>query len=239
MFFSSKEAPRSFPDVMTMKVNSDPRIPVEQRALVSLDLALKDYHAQKGSYPADLSQLVPAYFPKVPIDPQTAEPFKYRVDGDRYFIGDAGPAASAGGKTGAQRPAAADQKEIDKAEQNALIALLNAPDEDEFTYNPQGKRDPFRAYDFSPPAQVPSTDNPLEAYSYDELKVTAILKGLDEPTAIVENPKGRGYTVKIGAKVGNMGGKVVKIDADKVVVVETTVEFTGQTKNRTVEMFLR
>lgn len=240
-YFFRGEQPRSFAEEMHKKIAADPRIPPERRALVQLHLALRDYRAQHGAFPAQLAQLVPAYFQKIPLDPQTAEPFKYTVEGDRYYLGDAKPAAAesaTAAKTGAGKPDA--KKGETQEEQSALIALLNeqAPEED-FTYTTSGKKDPFRSFDFSPQKEAVSSDNPLESYSYDELKLTAVMEGLEEPTAIVENPKGKGYMVRIGSKVGNLGGTVVKIEPDKLIIVETTVEFTGENKNREVEMFLR
>jgi len=62
---------------------------------------------------------------------------------------------------------------------------------------------------------------------------------MEQPTAIVENPKGKGYMVRVGNKIGNLGGVIVRIEPDKLVIVETTAEFTGEAKNREVEMFLR
>ena len=60
-----------------------------------------------------------------------------------------------------------------------------------------------------------------------------------EPKAIVENPDGRGYTVEPGMRIGKMGGKIMRIEENRLIILETVVEFTGEKKTRTVEMYLR
>ncbi len=237
LIFSVGEKPRSFVEEMNQKIAEDSRIPPERRDEVKLHLALRDYRAKNGSYPAQLAQLVPAYFPKVPLNPQTAEVFKYTVEGDRYYLGDAVTSQAKGGKTPGA-PGEADQISVE--EETALIAALDEEGlEETYAYSSSGKKDPFRSFDFSPQRDLVSSDSPLESYSYDQLKLTAVLEGFDQPKAIIENPQGKGFTVTIGTKVGDLGGEIVKIEPDRITIVETTVEFTGETKNRTVEMFLR
>jgi len=147
-FFSSGERPRSFPEEMTKKIASDPRIPPERRALVQLHLALSDYRAQRGAYPGKLDELVPVYFTKVPLDPQTAEPFKYAVEDGRYYLGDVSKRAASTGenakggspKTGSASAAGGGETAVDQEEQKALIALLNEQTpEEEFTFTSGGK----------------------------------------------------------------------------------------------------
>jgi len=108
-----------------------------------------------------------------------------------------------------------------------------------FVYDPAGKRDPFRPFDFSPKESELDDLTPLERYDIGQLKLTAVLDGFDEPTAVVENAAGRGFTVKRGAKIGSNGGVISEILKDKLVVVETTTDYTGVTKSRTVEMLIR
>ncbi|MBN2446402.1 MAG: hypothetical protein JXO22_06745 [Phycisphaerae bacterium] len=57
-------------------------------------LALNEYHRDRGCYPAELSELVPAYMDELPIDPFSDEPLRYRreeVAYTLYSIGHNGP----------------------------------------------------------------------------------------------------------------------------------------------------
>ena len=108
-----------------------------------------------------------------------------------------------------------------------------------FIYDSTGKRDPFRPFDFSPKESERDDLTPLERYDIGQLKLTAVLDGFEEPTAVVENAAGRGFTVKRGAKIGPNGGVITEVLKDKLVIVETTTDYTGETKSRTVELFIR
>lgn len=108
-----------------------------------------------------------------------------------------------------------------------------------FIYDSTGKRDPFRPFDFSPKESERDDLTPLERYDIGQLKLTAVLDGFDEPTAVVENAAGRGFTVRRGAKIGPNGGVITEVLKDKLVIVETTTDYTGETKSRTVELFIR
>ena len=233
LLYSSGDKGDSFVAAMNNQIADDGRIPPEKRTLVKLQLALNDFRVKHGQWPQKLAELVPLYFDRVPIDPETGAAFKYTVEKNRYFLGDrkTKPAQQAGSK---------DLQSASEAERDALVASLDKKGEEEaFVYDPQGKRDPFRSHDFSPKDRGDHTGHPLEKYSYDELTLTAVLKGLDQPKAIIENPLGKGFSVTIGDPVGSSGGKVASIEEDKIIILETTVEFTGEKRTRTVEMYLR
>jgi hypothetical protein len=50
----------------------------ESAAITSLGISV--YHAERGRYPNQLSDLVPEYVPSLPIDPVTGQPLHYRLD---------------------------------------------------------------------------------------------------------------------------------------------------------------
>ena len=89
---------------------------------------------------------------------------------------------------------------------------------DTFVYNPAGKRDPFKQFDFSARPQNPNAGTPLERYSLGQLRLTAVIidPKTGAPTALVEDSTGKGYPIKIGAKIGDQGGSVVAIEADQI-----------------------
>ena len=97
-----------------------------------------------------------------------------------------------------------------------------------YSYNPVGKRDPFRS-----PIEELSTNNnpvgpqaspcnePLCQWDIDQLKLVAVVTGDANPMAMVEDPMGRGHIVRRNTRMGRQGGKVTQILRDEVIVTET------------------
>jgi len=98
-----------------------------------------------------------------------------------------------------------------------------------YSYNPVGKRDPFR----SPVEDLhvenqggsASCNEPLCTWDLDQLTLVAVVTGDANPIAMVEDPQGRGFVVRRNTRMGKQGGKVTNILRDSITVTEY---FTGQ-----------
>jgi len=113
--------------------------------------------------------------------------------------------------------------------------IANSP---KFLYDPSGKRDPFKPFDLAPQIDLTGRED-LERYPLDQLRLTAVMRAGDEPSALIVNRAGHGYTVRKGTKVGINGGEIIEILEDKLLILETSEDFTGVTSTRTVELLLR
>jgi Tfp pilus assembly protein PilP len=218
-------------------------IPAERREQMVVQLSIQDFMMKNGGVPPkELSSLIPEYFDAEPIDRTTGKPFEYRVDGSRFFVG---TPSSTGGTAVAKKGSTTtgvDGETLTKAQQDALIASLKNPDEgSQFIYDPTGKRDPFRPFNFSPRPGDMTNRTELESFDIGQLKLTAVITDENkQPTAaIVENEGGKGYTIRKGTKVGSNSGEVVEIQIDRLLILEKSVDFTGKEENRTVELKLR
>lgn len=105
------------------------------------------------------------------------------------------------------------------------------PDDEaeEYTYNPIGKRDPFKSFlaeEVAPGTQKALT--PLQRYDIDQLAVIGIIWGISTPRAMVTTPDGKGYVVQKGTLVGKNWGKVSRITQDEVIVSEEYRDFEGK-----------
>lgn len=216
----------SFKDAMDKAVETSDKINPDQQAIIKIQLALSDYRIKSDKYPDSLEDLIPDYFDEVPIDPQTAEPFKYTREGEAYLLGQA---------AGASKESKSDES---LNEEDLLLTSLDAINQETYVYDPTNKKDPFRSYNFEVNSKRNKGKNPLEQFDYAELRLTAVLLNLKEPKAIVEDGNGRGHTVNIGTVIGLYGGKIVRIEKDKIVVLEDTIEFTGEKTNKTIDIFL-
>ena len=232
-WFGGGRDPVSLRDAINTAVAAKTELSNQRQAQLKIQLALGDFRAKNRRLPATLNELVPVYFDVIPVDPESNQPFPYRVDGQRYFLGAEVPTPLPAGTAQAGQGAS-----VAPGEQAELIASLNGEKKEGFIYDPTGKRDPFRSFDFSPPNNDKGA-TPLEKYNLGQLKLTAVLEGFEEPKAIVENAAGKGFTVKKGTKIGPNGGEVVEILKDKLLILEKTADFTGQIKSQTVELKLR
>ncbi len=111
----------------------------------------------------------------------------------------------------------------------------------EWSYSSAGKRDPFRSF----LAEVAETGHalaqrcptPLGRFELEQLKLVAVITGLDDPVAMVEAPNGIGYSVRRGACLGRNGGVISAVRSGEVVVGEWITRADG-TRDKT-QTFLR
>jgi type IV pilus assembly protein PilP len=110
-----------------------------------------------------------------------------------------------------------------------------------YSYNAVNRRDPFKTYfDELSQAQQEDTANltELQKIDLDKLKLRAVVVGTATPMAMVEDPTGRGHTVKIGTLVGKRLGQVKHIRRGELVVQEEFRDFTGKRIPQLKEMKL-
>lgn len=110
------------------------------------------------------------------------------------------------------------------------------PEEAEWAYSSVGKRDPFRSFlsELEKSAGGLSTRcaTPLGRFELEQLKLVAVITGLEDPVAMVEAPSGVGYAVRRGACIGKNGGTVAAVRSGEVVVAEWAIRADG-TRDRT------
>jgi type IV pilus assembly protein PilP len=134
------------------------------------------------------------------------------------------PPAKPGAAAVAQKPAVAPTGEAAK------------PAPPEWSYSSVGKRDPFRSF----LAELGQTQSglqtrcatPLGRFELEQLRLVAVVTGLEDPVAMVEAPSGVGYAVRRGACIGKNGGVVAAVRTGEVVVTEWAIRADG-TRDRT------
>ncbi len=110
------------------------------------------------------------------------------------------------------------------------------PAEPEWSYSSVGKRDPFRSFlaelDKSAGGLATRCATPLGRFELEQLKLVAVITGLEDPVAMVEAPSGVGYAVRRGACIGKNGGIVAAVRSGELVVTEWAIRADG-TRDRT------
>jgi type IV pilus assembly protein PilP len=124
-----------------------------------------------------------------------------------------------------------------KVEEKAVDKEREAP----YTYNPVGKRDPFKTFiALGPKKAAPTTPlTPLQRYDVSELKLVGILKGPAGYRALVEDAGGKGFIVTKGTPIGRENGHVKEIHDNRVIIEQTHKDIFGQVKQREITMPLR
>ncbi len=101
----------------------------------------------------------------------------------------------------------------------------------EWSYTSVGKRDPFRSFlaEVENASQVVASrcKSPVGKFEVDQLRLVAVVTGLDDPVAMVEAPNGIGYTLRRGDCLGRNGGTVSAVRTGEVVVSEWAIKADG------------
>src|SRR5215468_7177346 len=109
-----------------------------------------------------------------------------------------------------------------------------------YTYDPTGKRDPFRSFIWDRPDKMQIAEaGPLGQFDLSQLEVVAVVWRTGNARALVQDPSGESYIIGEGAAIGKNRGHVITIDDNTVVVKETYVDYLGQETTKDVEMRMR
>ena len=104
-----------------------------------------------------------------------------------------------------------------------------------YRYDPANKPDPFRPFILLQ-KKAETAISPLQKYDLGQITLKAVVWGMDQPRAMVEDPTGKGYVIQIGTDIGKNSGKVIKIDDRQVLVRETYVDYTGRETTKDVAL---
>ena len=99
-----------------------------------------------------------------------------------------------------------------------------------YSYDAVNKRDPFKTYfdELLIDEQEQESLTELQRFDIDKLKLVAVVVGTATPMAMVEDPTGKGHTVKIGTLIGKRFGQVKHIRRGEIIVQEEFRDFTGK-----------
>jgi type IV pilus assembly protein PilP len=113
--------------------------------------------------------------------------------------------------------------------------------EQEFVYNPIGKRDPFQSF-FTTEAGGVVGDGPpptgTQKYELDQYNLVGIIWGVERPRALMEDPDAVGHVAEIGTYVGRNWGKITMITSGEVVVTEEYQTIDGELVVNNISMRL-
>lgn len=118
--------------------------------------------------------------------------------------------------------------------------VMTEKTQDEYSYNPVGKRDPFAPLLMKEDRKAQTGDRPpLERYGLFEFKLTGVVWGGLGYSAMLEGPDGKGYFVHVGTIMGQNKGVVKKITQNTMVIEEKIKTITGEIDRKEIVIELR
>jgi Tfp pilus assembly protein PilP len=123
-------------------------------------------------------------------------------------------------------------------------ALASKSDEQLYTYDVSGRRDPFKPLiEATKPTAVLSEENlncpPTQDFELASLKLVAIVWGDLGRKAMLKAPNGRGYAVTEEMLVGRNCGRVRRIESNAIVIEQARQDSDGNVLKEEVVLRLR
>jgi type IV pilus assembly protein PilP len=100
---------------------------------------------------------------------------------------------------------------------------------EDYDYSPKDKRDPFQPFE-RPRGQTGLVGPlwPLQGFDLDQLHLVGIIWDVKNPKAMITDPTGKGYVVKVNERIGRNNGYIARIREGEIVVVESVVGLDGK-----------
>jgi type IV pilus assembly protein PilP len=112
----------------------------------------------------------------------------------------------------------------------------------EFSYDPTGRRDPFRSFEWDHLKREfadAEQSGPLEQYDLTQLALVGVVWDVGRARALVRDPSGMSYVVAAGARMGKNEGLVTQINDNLLIVRERYVDLYGNESSQDVELRIR
>jgi len=134
-------------------------------------------------------------------------------------------------------------KPIQKLASSAERAISPQTNQIDFS----NKKDPFKPFvsvKAEPKASPESTKNirrnalPIHSFDITQFKLIGIITGGRENRAMVTDPGGKGYVLKVGMLIGKNDGKIISISSDGVEILEQFRDDNGKVRKENIKLTL-
>ncbi|MDD2898463.1 MAG: pilus assembly protein PilP [Desulfuromonadaceae bacterium] len=135
------------------------------------------------------------------------------------------------------------QKPVQKQVSSSM--RLPAPSVNQFDFS--SKKDPFKPYVAvkSEPRSTPESIKlaqrsllPIHSFDVSQFKLIGIITGGRENQAMVTDPGGKGYVLKVGMLIGKNSGRVTSINSNGVDVLEQFKDDNGRVRKENIKLTL-
>ncbi|MEI6826203.1 MAG: pilus assembly protein PilP [Desulfuromonadales bacterium] len=136
---------------------------------------------------------------------------------------------------------------VPKPIQNVTSSVSRMPSPPVNQFDFSNKKDPFKPFilvkaeskkTFESIKKEKHDSLPIHSFDVNQFKLIGIVSGGRENRAMVTDPGGKGYVLKVGMTIGKNDGTVVLINANGVDVVEQFKDESGKTRKETIKLIL-
>jgi type IV pilus assembly protein PilP len=100
---------------------------------------------------------------------------------------------------------------------------------EDYNYSPRDKRDPFQPFEHPKGAGgIVGPLWPLQGFDLDQLHLVGIIWDVRNPKAMITDPTGKGYVVRVNERIGRNNGYIARIREGEIVVVESITNLEGK-----------
>jgi type IV pilus assembly protein PilP len=146
----------------------------------------------------------------------------------------------------AQQLKAAKPQQLKAVQKQVSSALTLSPAPvNQFDFS--NKKDPFKPFGIVKAFQAPAADNlptkvrnalPIHSFDVNQFKLIGIVTGDNQNKALVVDPNGKAYVLKVGMTIGKNEGKIILITNSGVEVVEQFRDDNGRVRKETIKIAL-
>ncbi|NVN89872.1 MAG: pilus assembly protein PilP [Desulfuromonadales bacterium] len=138
-------------------------------------------------------------------------------------------------------PAKQPQKPVQKQVSTSL--KLNVPPVNQFDFST--KKDPFKPYAIIKKVPILSAEKlrnnqrlalPIHSFDISQFKLIGVISGGKESQAMVTDPNGKGYVLKVGMTIGKNDGRIVSIANNGVEVLEQFKDDNGRVRKEHIKI---
>jgi type IV pilus assembly protein PilP len=153
------------------------------------------------------------------------------------------PQAPASAPSQPTKAVAAQPKPVQKQASSAL--RLPTPPVSQFDFS--NKKDPFKPFVVvkaepkNSPESIKKTQRgslPIHSFDVSQFKLIGIITGGRENQAMVTDPGGKGYVLKVGMLIGKNNGKITSISSSGVNILEQFKDDNGRVRKENIKLTL-
>jgi type IV pilus assembly protein PilP len=128
---------------------------------------------------------------------------------------------------------------------SSAVKLAPPPAGSQFDFS--NKKDPFRPFVFVKPVTKSTPEDakktlisslPIHSFDVSQFRLIGIVTGAKENQAMVVDPGGKGYVLKVGMTIGKNEGRVTTITTAGVDVVEQFKDDNGRVRKEVIKITL-
>lgn len=145
------------------------------------------------------------------------------------------------------KPELGNASKVNRPVQQQLSAVVASNPVANNKFDFSAKKDPFKPLLMAKKAPVPvftrrrsisGSTLPIHSFDVNRYKVIGIITGIRENQAMVTDPNGKGYVVKVGMTIGKNEGRITSISSNSVTVLEQFIDNNGRVRKEFIKINL-